>query len=174
MLDPKSPGLNVCLEAFGCAVNGHRDCTVYDREPRFWEKRPLTPMMINWAAADIRRLFELREKQIEYSKKIPYDVANRCLKDTTKRLKSLREKRFSAAISVEKKGRLIGKGGCTIRAIEAKCDSILRNMRTMQIGDKENNEIEDAFVVFSKSDKDLKQCLQMIGRYTEFELLRST
>jgi ribonuclease D len=40
-------------------TNEHRDKSVYQRNPNFWADRPLSNTMIDWATADVDKLFRL-------------------------------------------------------------------------------------------------------------------
>jgi hypothetical protein len=56
--------LNDTLAFYGIQSNGHRDPSIYQREPEYWLNRPFTHSMINWAVTDVYRLFALYREQV--------------------------------------------------------------------------------------------------------------
>lgn len=55
--------LNDTLSANGIQCNASRDSSVYETNPNFWATRPMTPRMIEWAAGDVSKLFQLYVRQ---------------------------------------------------------------------------------------------------------------
>jgi exonuclease 3'-5' domain-containing protein 1 len=56
--------LNNSLKLHDCLVNENRDDShnIYKDNPTFWNTRPLTPFMIQYASKDVASLFDLRDK----------------------------------------------------------------------------------------------------------------
>lgn len=55
----KNKNLNDTLSYYGICVNAERDKAVYKSNPNFWATRPFTQKMIDWASADVDKLFSL-------------------------------------------------------------------------------------------------------------------
>jgi hypothetical protein len=56
--------LNNSLKLHDCLINANRDEThnIYKDNPSFWNTRPLTPFMVQYASKDVASLFDLRDK----------------------------------------------------------------------------------------------------------------
>ena len=57
--------LNDVLELYGLKRNTIRDGNVYKTNHAFWETRPLTARMIDWASGDVALMFELQNRQLQ-------------------------------------------------------------------------------------------------------------
>ena len=102
--------LNDTLSKYGCKTNIFRDGSVYKRNPKFWMTRPLTDMMINWAAEDVANLFVLQSKQVASVKN-----EARCKAASEEGL-AIRDK-VHALVVVENVGRFIGRNGSSINSL---------------------------------------------------------
>jgi hypothetical protein len=56
--------LNDTLSYYHIRNNSHRDSGIYQEQPTFWLQRPFNAHMIDWAAADVCRLFILYRVQV--------------------------------------------------------------------------------------------------------------
>lgn len=105
--------LNNTLLHYDLPTNDNRDCSVYRTNPRFWEIRPLTEEMIQWASEDINGLFNLHDK-------MKSSAANALLQRASER--SMERVTWSrnanvATVEVRNVGRFIGTRGANIQRL---------------------------------------------------------
>lgn len=103
----KPLNLNDTLSKNGCKTNTFRDGSVYKHNPKFWMTRPLSQMMINWAADDVANLFVLQAKQAAAATNKP-----QC-KLASEEALTIRDK-VHALVEVANVGRFIGRNGSNI------------------------------------------------------------
>ena len=107
--------LNKALLQYGCPTNDRRGSVNYDTTPRYWETRPLTPEMLEYASGDVAMLFQLRDAQLaRLDRRRVSDDAQAAAYAAA--VNSVRAHGFSDEVSTPKRatGRVIGKGGATL------------------------------------------------------------
>jgi len=122
--------LNDALAYFDCKVNTARGSIDYDSTPRYWEARPLTPAMLEYAAGDVAELFELyteQQRRLTSSGKAPstWLVAMEAQLDRARGCPF----HFCILVPDHKKGRVIGKGGANLRDVESRSGASLQANR---------------------------------------------
>ena len=110
--------LNNTLVSYNLLPNSVRNCSIYDTQPTFWATRPMTPNMIDWASGDVKSLFLLYDKQCELASPEEAAAAQKASTHNARLLPSLMMTPFQ--VHPDNMGRLIGKGGCNIRALKEK------------------------------------------------------
>mmetsp|Transcript_270 Transcript_270/g.608 ORF Transcript_270/g.608 Transcript_270/m.608 type:complete len:225 (+) Transcript_270:303-977(+) len=106
--------LNETLRAYGLAQNMIRDKNIYQTNPAFWTTRPLTPQMIEWASADIKSLFLMREAQ---KNRASLSASQSAEKMSDAYCDDVRGKQVST-VRVANPGFFIGTGGSNLRALQ--------------------------------------------------------
>ena len=89
VLTSRRENLNSTLVNYNCTQNQARDSNIYIRNYRYWELRPLTAQMIEWASGDVSSLFSLKEAQVARAS-LSHSVL--CRKETKRNLNYLRDK----------------------------------------------------------------------------------
>ena len=112
----KCKNLNDTLSYYGISVNAERDKSVYKSNPNFWATRPLTQKMIDWASADVDKLFQLADKQLE---RISSSLKSSAFEKSTKYARTARDMKVCSGLRVGGNvGHFIGRGGANIRSLE--------------------------------------------------------
>ena len=114
--------LNSVLSYNGIEQNQIRDSNVYKNNYRFWETRPLTEMMINWASSDVDRLFQVADKQLD---RIDSHGKDRAIAKSNKHIAYAREMRLASGLSVRNPGRFIGRGGANLRSLQSRTGTLI-------------------------------------------------
>ena len=114
--------LNDVLVYNGLKQNAARDKSIYKRQPRFWETRPISSIMITWASSDVDRLFDVAAKQLNgiSDRKKQLAVAK-----SDASIKHAREMQIATGLSVRNPGYFIGKGGCNLRSLQQRTDTLV-------------------------------------------------
>jgi len=139
--------LNDVLSQNGLAPNIARNSSVYANNRAFWATRPLTDSMIAWAAGDVALLFELMRQQTLGASP---DQAIRAERLSIKNILDAKTAKVGT-ISVKNVGRFIGKGGATIRALQAATST--------RVYARSDN----TFVVYYQSEKSLARVKTAAG-----------
>lgn len=163
---PSRPrNLNDTLMAYGCAVNEVRSNNsddMYKKDPRIWEKRPLSPEMIEYASKDVISLFELYNKQIAMittassasdSMKLLCQNASEEYLDANRNSKVKYVKIHRTQI-----GRFIGKRGSNLRMLE----SLYPGIRFQFM---HKNTSDETLMVYAKDDSSMNKILAKISQY---------
>ena len=114
--------LNSVLSYNGIEQNQIRDSNIYKNNYRFWATRPLTKMMINWASADVDRLFQVADKQLDC---IDSRGKDRAISKSNKCIAYAREMRLASGLSVRNPGRFIGRGGANLRSLQSRTGTLI-------------------------------------------------
>ncbi|KAL7467684.1 hypothetical protein ACHAXS_007926 [Conticribra weissflogii] len=114
--------LNDTLACNGIRTNSHRDKSVYKRNPRFWATRPLTNQMIEWASADVDKLFKLSQIQLD---KISISSKTRAVTKSTEFTKKARDMKVKTGLRVNSSGLFIGRGGVNVRRLEERTGTFM-------------------------------------------------
>lgn len=135
--ETKRLNLNDALRTHGLPVNALRgaDKTMYDINPSFWATRPMTSKMISYAAGDVAALFQLRRKLLARREENGHVLQRIHGRDWERKLNvemqrsvdEFRGKPYSKLVTVPKRhyGKIIGKGGSTIRLLESRFDVVM-------------------------------------------------
>ena len=152
---PKHPNLNESLLAFGCKVNAERDRSVYRINYRFWDERPLTTRMIQWATDDVSNLFELYEKQ--KSDLASAEFYTRAEESSMANCKSLRTW-LSKIVEIKRSkiGLFIGKNGSNVKELQTRL-----GVRIQVIGAKESR----TFVVYAPNQQVMNRMESTISSF---------
>lgn len=135
--EKKRLNLNDALQSHSLRVNTLRsaDKTIYDINPSFWATRPMTSKMINYAAGDVASLFQLRHRLLKrrdenvhhLQRMYGRDWETKLNVDMQRSVDEFRDKPFSKLVKIPKQhfGKIIGKGGSTIRSLETRFDAVM-------------------------------------------------
>lgn len=135
--ETKRSNLNDALRSHDLPINYLRsaDKTMYDINPSFWATRPMTSKMIDYAAGDVATLFQLRrkilarleEKRTFLQRMHGYDWEKKLNLEMQQSVDDFRGRSFSKIVTVPKRhfGKIIGKGGSTIRSLETRFDVMI-------------------------------------------------
>jgi len=131
--------LNEVLEYNDLVLNVHRNSTVYYDNPTFWAKRPLTATMKDWASGDVGQLLSVYEKQVQSGHNgealsMQYAAYTRNMQ--------------IGYISVDNPGLFIGRGGCNVRALQKRTNTLIYSRGNRQ---------ERKFAVYYRKDKDFSR-----------------
>jgi DNA polymerase I-like protein with 3'-5' exonuclease and polymerase domains len=123
--------LNIVLGHNGIEVNENRDKSVYQRNPRFWETRPLTKAMIAWSSSDVDKLLTVAKRQSDTLKASgSYDAA---LRKSAENATSVSDGELQHGIVCRVPvGRLIGPGGSNIRSLQRRTNTTIYQDREAQ------------------------------------------
>jgi exonuclease 3'-5' domain-containing protein 1 len=136
--------LNDTLEFYGLKTNAARDGSVYKDNHAFWATRPLTPTMVEWAAGDVRAMFELQLCQL---KRATRPIVARVEAATDDFLTYARLAQIATVkVRPSSIGRFIGKRGANLRALEACTKTKIYNRGNRSMGE---------FIVFYYGADDL-------------------
>ena len=123
----KNKNLNDTLGYYGICVNVERDKAVYKSNPNFWATRPLTQKMIDWASADVDKLFQLADKQLE---RISSSSKSSAIEKSTVYAGTARDMKVCTGLKVYGNvGRFIGLGGANIRSLERETGCLVYSNR---------------------------------------------
>lgn len=148
----KRSNLNSALQLFDCPVNKNRGTISYNTQPKFWEQRPLTQFMIDYASSDVAYLFDLQLKLLnEIDTKMSHKKTS-ILEASNKAIDEFRGCTFQVHVSVPKSkmGIVIGSGGSNLNDIEK------RSGAYVSCNDK------DGFFVLAKSKQNLDTATALI------------
>eukprot|EP00457_Paulinella_chromatophora_P009383 gb/GEZN01009449.1/.p1 GENE.gb/GEZN01009449.1/~~gb/GEZN01009449.1/.p1 ORF type:complete len:277 (-),score=20.91 gb/GEZN01009449.1/:228-1058(-) len=149
----KRPNLNASLTAFGCPSNESRDKDVYQTQPRFWGKRPLTKQMIDWAANDVNLLFALYKKQILDPR---WDMVRTTAREASEQRLNAHRGGKLLRIHSTQIGLFIGKAGSNLRKLEtltgAEFGTLLRD--------------EGLFIICATNSRSLQSAIDATQKYT--------
>jgi len=107
--------LNSVLSYNGIEQNQIRDKNVYKNNYEFWATRPLTKMMINWASADVDRLFDVADKQLD---RISRSGKSCAITKSNKNIRHTREMSVESGLSVRNPGLFIGRRGSNLHSLQ--------------------------------------------------------
>jgi len=110
--------LNNTLQSYGCPINKARGGIDYNACPKYWEARPLTDAMLDYAAGDVEMLFQLWAAQKARAEGVVDDVVLK--KAFEQQLDEYRGCPYAEMVTVPPGcvGKVIGRGGQTIRHIQ--------------------------------------------------------
>lgn len=114
--------LNDMLESNGLKPNVVRDGEVYRSNHAFWATRPLTEMMVTWAAGDVSLMFKVHALQV--SKASPA-IAKEAILRSDEHLDMARSAelgRFKVKVNV---GSFIGSKGCNLSALQRSTNTLI-------------------------------------------------
>jgi ribonuclease D len=114
--------LNNVLLYNGIEKNQTRDSNVYKINPAFWATRPLTQKMIDWASADVNRLFDVETKQL---KGISDSGKTRALDKSNEHIRCACEMKVESGLSVRNPGRFIGRRGINLRSLMRRTNTLM-------------------------------------------------
>lgn len=114
--------INTILEFNDIKKNVFRNSNIYQKNHAFWEIRPLTPYMINWASEDVFYLVDIYNKQI---KTIASNEKINKAKILSKEYVSNFRNMKVDFINVRNIGRFIGRGGSNIKALSNRTNTII-------------------------------------------------
>ncbi len=115
--------LNDTLTSNGLRVNAARDNSVYDRNPDYWQQRPVTAQMIKWATGDVESLFKL------------YNIQKQKARGVNKSQDTFLDMRNYGTdfVTVSNAGLFFGRGGQNVRSIQTRTGTFIYNApRKMQ------------------------------------------
>lgn len=138
--------LNAVLKSNGLKENKKRDASVYNNNHEFWKQRPLTQQMIEWASGDIQGLFKVYDLQTSAPES--QQVKATALSDE---FVNFGRNARVATIQVRNSARFIGSGGCKIRNLKSKTNTLLYHR-----GDRSKNN----WMVYYTTDAQLNQVIQ--------------
>jgi hypothetical protein len=111
--------LNKTLMHYGCPPNPERDTSIYVNNPAFWLTRPLSRDMIEWAAGDVKSLFDLRNAQ---KMRVANDTNREkmCISSSNQAVQSPRDFKICRETTIHPTQMkvFIGKGGSNIQALQ--------------------------------------------------------
>jgi exonuclease 3'-5' domain-containing protein 1 len=117
--DNKNPrSLNDTLAYWSLPAAELRDSSVYRTNPEFWATRPMTSMMIDWAAGDVSCLFDLFERQLAAATTEQRDECSRLSENNADLMRSKLIERVQ--IKPDMVGRFVGRGGANICKLREK------------------------------------------------------
>jgi len=117
--------LNNTLTQNGLKPNMARHSDVYKTNPAFWDTRPLTAPMLEWAKGDLCALFQLQDKQLKKVAAMP--ASAQAAQELKANMASQEHCDFARSASVasfhilSNVGHFIGKGGSSIRRSDICC-----------------------------------------------------
>jgi exonuclease 3'-5' domain-containing protein 1 len=115
----RKKNLNETLALNNCPINAHREKSIYKTNRAYWAKRPINSEMIAYASGDVSSLFMLYKKQIESAQNA--NKITSCVKRSEEMVASCRDAKCEIiGIQKENIGKLIGRGGSNLRALEKK------------------------------------------------------
>lgn len=156
----REDNLNRTLVRNNCTPNVERDKDVYRVDNRFWAKRPLTKLMIEWASGDVGCLFELYDKQI--NQVTNRNVSLRCADESNERLR-LREKVHRVQqIKRGKIGLFIGSGGQNIKDLQR---AVPGTFYQINRGSSHFGTFCDV-CIYADDEKALTRAIQQVKRYS--------
>jgi hypothetical protein len=151
------PPLNQTLEAFGVPANHFRDSGVYRVNPEFWAQRPLARRMVDWASADVARLFALHAAQAARAAADP-PAAERAAAASATRVRALRDAaRGVVHVHPTQAGALIGPRGTNIARLQAECGAVIQRL------DRDRG----LFEVYAPTDTALAAALAALAQYEQ-------
>lgn len=106
--------LNDTLSHNGLPANAARDKNIYSHNHAFWATRPLTDVMVEWAAGDLLSLFALRDAQMDAATDESAAVAARAQENNIEFARSAQVD----TVRVMNPGRFIGPRGSSIRRLQ--------------------------------------------------------
>jgi len=118
--------LNDVLTYYDLAQNAARDKNVYKINPAFWETRPLTKTMIDWASSDVDKLFVLATKQLE---RITESGKARATTKSEQYARSARDMEVVTGLRVNQPGLFIGRGGTNLRGLQKRTGTLIYQQR---------------------------------------------
>lgn len=118
--------LNDVLRFNGISTNAARDNSVYRVNPAFWATRPLTPQMVDWASADVDKLFDLASKQLD---RISGTSKPRAIAKSAEFACAARDMKIRTGLSVNSPGLFIGRGGANLRSLQKRTGTIIYQER---------------------------------------------
>ncbi|KAG8463973.1 hypothetical protein KFE25_000141 [Diacronema lutheri] len=146
--------LNDTLLAYDCTPIQPRDVSAYANDPLLWARRAITEEMVVWAVQRTEALFQLQAAQNRAA--TPAKEA-RCYAESCVNLARFREA-FSDVVYIHptQVGRVVGRGGENIRALEQKTGTFLvvRNVPAPCV------------VIYAWSRKTLASALNALHAYT--------
>ena len=120
--------LNTVLSQFNCNANSNRDQIkdLYKVNPNFWNQRPFTAFMIEYASKDVASLFDLRIKLLEIFNSLEVTEQNAILHANDATIIEFRSKKYHTVVNVAASamGKVIGKNGSIIASIVKKAGVI--------------------------------------------------
>jgi exonuclease 3'-5' domain-containing protein 1 len=114
--------LNDMLQSNGLKPNVVRDGEIYRTNHEFWATRPLTEMMVTWAAGDVSLMFKVHALQVG---KASPAVAKEAISLSDEHLDMARSSelgRFKVKVNV---GRFIGTKGCNLHALQRSTNTLI-------------------------------------------------
>lgn len=96
-------------------VNTQRDKSIYKNNPNFWADRPLTQKMIDWASADVDKLFALADKQLGNINSS--GSKSKAEAKSTMYTRTTRDMKICTGLSVRNPGLFIGRGGQNLKSL---------------------------------------------------------
>lgn len=144
--------LNDVLAWNGLKSNVHRDKDMYYTNYRFWETRPLTATMKQWAAGDVQLLLKVQLKQQEAAN---HGISTQAASASTAFAQLTRDLGFSyITIPSRNIGSFIGPRGQNIRSLQNRTGTLIYGY-----GDKSNR----VFIVYHKTDDGLQKVRRAAG-----------
>lgn len=142
----ENKSLNTVLEHNGLPPNCIRDKSIYNSNPAFWNTRPMTPMMVDWASGDLADILQLADRQINSANSTMGQDAVQLSINFVQWARTAQ----CQVITVRNVGRFIGKGGSNVQSLQRNTGTLIYGCRSMG---------SDKFMVYHDDQNALKQVL---------------
>ena len=116
--------LNDLLDYNNIGANENRDKSVYKTNPAFWATRPITKLMLEWAASDVDKLLLLATMQKEKLERI--GKYNEAMNKSSEYTVIVRDMRLAHGLQCKVNiGRFIGTRGCNLRSLQKRTNTMI-------------------------------------------------